>query len=223
MRRQAAAMCGNAHGRAAAFRLSAQAGRQRPRPYVDVTPSHGGFQAGTHVARMANNSRHRESVQPAIEETIMRTLLSFILLAATLAFTTGARASAEHGTADEAVAMVQKVIAHIKANGKEKTLAEVNNLNGQFRDRDLYVTINDLNMKSLAHGANARMQGKDLIDLKDADGKPFMRERLELVKAKGKGWQDYRFVNPVTKQIEHKSMYFERYEDLVINCGIYKN
>jgi signal transduction histidine kinase len=153
----------------------------------------------------------------------MRTLLSFILLAATLAFTTGARASAEHGTADEAVAMVQKVIAHIKANGKEKTLAEVNNLNGQFRDRDLYVTINDLNMKSLAHGANARMQGKDLIDLKDADGKPFMRERLELVKAKGKGWQDYRFVNPVTKQIEHKSMYFERYEDLVINCGIYKN
>ena len=92
----------------------------------------------------------------------------------------------------------------------------------RFRDRDLYVTINDLNARNLAHGANPRMQGKDLIDLKDADGKAFMRERLELARKNGKGWQDYKFVNPVTKLIEPKSMYFERYEDLIINCGIYK-
>lgn len=129
----------------------------------------------------------------------------------------------EHGTADEAVAMVQQVIASIKANGKEKTLAEVNNTtSGKFRDRDLYVTINDLNGKNLAHGANTKMQGKDLIDLKDADGKYFMRERIEMAKTKGKGWQDYKFVNPVSKQIEPKSMYFEKYEDMIINCGIYK-
>lgn len=131
-------------------------------------------------------------------------------------------AAGERGTADEAVAMVQRVIAYMKANGKDKAIAEVNNLNGQFRDRDLYVTINDLHAKTLAHGANAKMQGKDLIDLKDADGKLFMRERLELVKAKGKGWQDYKFVNPVTKQIEPKAMYFEKYEDVIVNCGIYK-
>lgn len=130
---------------------------------------------------------------------------------------------AEHGTADEAVAMVQQVIASIKANGRDKTLAEVNNTtSGKFRDRDLYVTINDLNGKNLAHGVNPKMQGKDLIDLKDADGKYFVRERIELAKTKGKGWQDYKFVNPVSKQIEPKSMYFEKYEDLIINCGIYK-
>ncbi len=131
-------------------------------------------------------------------------------------------AQSSHGTADEAIAMVQKVIASIKANGKEKTFAEINNVQGRFRDRDLYVTINDMNGKNLAHGANAKMQGKDLMDLKDADGKLFVRERLELAKTKGKGWQDYKFVNPVSKQIEQKSMYFEKYEDLVINCGIYK-
>ncbi|MDE2428235.1 MAG: cache domain-containing protein [Burkholderiales bacterium] len=131
-------------------------------------------------------------------------------------------AAAEHGSADEAVAMVQKAIAYMKANGREKTLAEVNNLHGQFRDRDLYITINDLNGKNLAHGANAKMQGKDLIDLKDADGKFFMRERMELAKTKGKGWQDYKFVNPISKKIEQKSMYFEKHEDLIFNCGIYK-
>jgi cytochrome c len=161
------------------------------------------------------------------EGTIMRKLLQLIALAGIIGFTGMAyaaveHAATEHASADEAVAMVQRVIAYIKANGKEKAIAEINNLQGQFRDRDLYVTINDLNMKSLAHGANAKMQGKDLIDLKDADGKFFMRERLDLVKAKSKGWQDYKFVNPVTKQIEQKSTYFERYQDIVINCGIYK-
>jgi cytochrome c len=133
-------------------------------------------------------------------------------------------AANEHATAPEAVAMVQKVIAAIKANGREKTFAEINDVNGgKFRDRDLYVTINDLTGKNLAHGANPKMQGKDLIDLKDGDGKFFVRERLERAKASpGKGWQDYKFVNPVSKQIENKSMYFERYEDIVINAGIYK-
>lgn len=146
------------------------------------------------------------------------------IVVAGLVFLLGASSQAQstHGTAPEAVAMVQKVIASIKANGRDKTFADVNNLQGPFRDRDLYVTINDMNGKNLAHGANAKMQGKDLMDLKDADGKLFVRERMELAKTKGKGWQDYKFVNPVSKQIEQKSMYFEKYEDIVINCGIYK-
>lgn len=152
-------------------------------------------------------------------------MLQFIrafVASAILGFAAAASAAPEHASADDAVNMVKRVIAYMKANGKEKTIQEVNNLKGQFRDRDLYVTINDMNAKTLAHGANAKMQGKDLIDLKDADGKLFMRERLELVKKNGKGWQDYKFVNPTTGQIEPKAMYFERYEDLIVNCGIYK-
>lgn len=152
----------------------------------------------------------------------MRKLIQLILLAAGIGFTQVSLAAGEHGTADDAIAMVKRVIQYMKANGKEKTIAEVNNVNGQFRDRDLYITINNLDMVTLAHGANPKMQGKNLIDLQDADGKYFMRERQQLVKKSGKGWQDYKFVNPVTKQIEPKAMYFERYEDVVINCGIYK-
>lgn len=153
----------------------------------------------------------------------MQTLFRLILLCTSLCALAPASAQTTHGTADEAVALVHKVIEYMKANGRDKTIAEVNNLQStRFRDRDLYVTINDLNGKNLAHGVNARMQGKDLIDLKDADGKAFMRERIELAKTKGKGWQDYKFLNPVSKAIEPKSMYFERYDDLIINCGIYK-
>lgn len=132
-------------------------------------------------------------------------------------------AAAEHGTADEAVAMVHRVAAYMKENGKQKAIDEVNNIHGQFRDRDLYVTINTMQMVTLAHGANPRMQGKNLIELRDADGKYFMKERMEILKTKDKGWQDYKFVNPVTQKIENKAMYFEKHGDVVINCGIYKD
>ena len=145
-----------------------------------------------------------------------------MLVSVSLAFSAQSMAAGEHGTAQEATAMVKKVLTFMKANGKEKTLAEVNNLQGRFRDRDLYITINDLEGKNLAHGANAKMQGKDLIDLKDADGKPFMRERMELAKTKGKGWVDYRYNNPVTKNLEDKSTYLVRSGDLILEAGIYK-
>ena len=50
------------------------------------------------------------------------------------------------------------------------------------------------------------MVGKDLIDLKDVDGKEFVRERVALGKSKPSFWQDYKFTNPVSKKIEPKSI-----------------
>ena len=131
--------------------------------------------------------------------------------------------AAEHGTRDEAVAMVQKAMTYLKQNGREKAFAEINNRQGQFVDRDLYVVVYDMNGKNIAHGGNTKMVGKDLIDMKDVNNKPFMRERIEIVKAKGKGWQDYVFANPASGMMESKSMYIEKFEDLIIGCGIYKS
>lgn len=125
-------------------------------------------------------------------------------------------------TPKEAEAMVKKAITYIKANGKDKAFAEFNNHNGKFTDKDLYVTVYDMNGKCLSHGQNLKMIGKDLSELKDSDGKYFIKERLEAAKSKGKGWQDYKFTNPVTKSIELKSTYFEKYEDMIVACGIYR-
>ncbi|HEX8955808.1 MAG TPA: cache domain-containing protein [Burkholderiaceae bacterium] len=145
---------------------------------------------------------------------------------ATLAFALllGLPALAEdRATPEQAVAMVHRVIADMKSGGKDAVIAEINTLSNKYRDRDLYVTVMDMNGKELAHGSNKKMQGVDLIELKDTDGKSYIKERIELVKSKGKGWQDYKFVNPVTKQIEPKSMYFEKFEDVIVSCGVYKS
>lgn len=134
----------------------------------------------------------------------------------------GVAAAAEFGTPAEAEAMVKKAVAEVKAAGKDKAFAEFSNPKGKFVDRDLYITVYDLSGKCLAHGANAKMIGKDLLDLKDPDGKFFVKERIEIAKAKGGGWQDYKFTNPVTKKVEPKAMYFEKAGDIIVACGAYK-
>ena len=128
----------------------------------------------------------------------------------------------KHGTAAEAEAMVKKAIAMAKAKGNEATFAEINNPKGQFTDRDLYVFVYDMNGKCVAHGQNLKMIGKELIEMKDADGKEFVKERVEIAKTKGSGWQDYKFTDPLTKKIEPKRAYIERHGNLIFGSGIYK-
>jgi cytochrome c len=130
--------------------------------------------------------------------------------------------AAEFGTTAEAEAMVKKAIQLIKAEGKEKAFAEISNPKGKFVDRDLYIFVYDMDGKCVAHGFNQKMIGKELIEIKDSDGKSYVKERVEIAKTKGKGWQDYKFTDPITKKIEPKSAYVERVENLIVGCGVYK-
>lgn len=134
----------------------------------------------------------------------------------------GVHAAGDKATADEATAMVKKGVAYFKANGKEKGNTAVSDKAGQFKDRDLYLTVYGLDGTVHAHGANAKMVGKNLIELKDVDGKEFVKERMELAKTKGTFWQDYKFTNPVSKKIEPKTAYCEKLDDFVICGGVYK-
>jgi len=143
------------------------------------------------------------------------------ILAALFLFSSVAQA-AEFGTKEEAQALVKKAIEFIKANGREKGFAEISNLKGQFVDRDLYVTAYDLQGNCLAHGQKAAMVGKNLLELRDPDGKYFVKERVEMAKTQDSFWQEYKFTNPTSKQIEPKVMYLEKYEDFLVGCGVYK-
>lgn len=152
----------------------------------------------------------------------MNILKSLLIMAAAASFTGSALASNENGTAADAEALVKKGIAYFKANGKEKLITEVTNTKGQFVDRDLYLSIWDAKATVLAHGANPRLNGKNIIDLKDADGKLFMKEVVSKATDAGKGWVDYKWVNPVTKEIQAKSAYFEKVDDMIVSSGYYK-
>lgn len=135
----------------------------------------------------------------------------------------GGAHAAERGTAAEAEAMVKKAVAYVKANGRAKAAEEFTN-GTSFKDRDLYISYFELNGKYLAHGANPKLVGKDLIGLKDPNGKLIVQMFVDLAKTKGKGWTDsYQFRDPLTDKLADKVFYLERIdENTALGVGIYK-
>jgi len=126
-------------------------------------------------------------------------------------------------TPREAEAMVKKGVAFIKATPRDKAMADITDPKGQFVDRELYLTVYKMDGTALAHGSNAKFVGKNLMELRDANGKEHIRERMELAKTKASFWQDFSWVNPVSKKIEPKQMYCERTDDMLVVCGgVYK-
>ena len=96
--------------------------------------------------------------------------------------------------------MVKKAVAFIDEQGTVTGYAEITKKAGRFHDRDLYITVLGIDGRVLAHGANESLIGKVLIDLADADGRMFVRERGELARRHASFWQDYKFMNPVSKK-----------------------
>lgn len=147
----------------------------------------------------------------------------FLGLAAVSLFAAAAGVQAQSkGNEADAVALVKKAVDYMKKNGREKALAEFSNPQGQFIDRDLYIFVIDQKAKMLAHGALPKIIGKDVIEMKDADGGYLFKDMLAATATKQNAWVHYKWPNPVSKNIEAKSTYLERVDDLVIGCGIYK-
>jgi hypothetical protein len=116
-------------------------------------------------------------------------------IAAIAAMSSGAFA-AERATKDEAVAMVRKAVDAIKSEGADKAYAEISDPSGPFVDRELYITVTGPDGTMLANGANKSLIGVNRINTKDADGKPFIKERMELAKDNPSFWQSYNTRTP---------------------------
>lgn len=144
---------------------------------------------------------------------------------AAIAFSMGALFAATAHASDkpeDAIAMVEKGRAYLAKNGAPALIAEINKKNPDFVAGDLYLVVRGMDGTMLAHPVNAKLIGKNMTPLPDADGKLFRQEILDLAKSKGKGWVDYRFNNPVSKEIEKKSTYILRQGDVILESGIYK-
>ena len=149
-------------------------------------------------------------------------VISMVLAFASL-FALAPAGAADKGTQDEAVAMVTKAVALVKAKGREAALAEFNNPKGAFVDRDLYIFVIDKDGVTLANGVNGRLIGKNVMQLKDAEGVYFIKKFIEIGDTKGKGWgPEYKWSNTVTHAMETKQSYVEKVDNLYIGCGVYK-
>lgn len=149
-----------------------------------------------------------------------RMLLTATLLAATLgASTTFAQ---ERGSKDEAKALNDAAIAHIKKVGIDQAAKDFADKN-RWMVKDLYPFVMDFGGVMRYH-LNDKMIGKVMLDVKDASGKEFGKEMLNLAKTKNTGWVDYEWAHPATKKIEDKTAFIQRVPgaDLFVGVGIYR-
>jgi len=148
-------------------------------------------------------------------------VLAVVLALVTVTLPAGA---AEFGTRDEALAMVRRVQQKFKKEGAEAAFQAINGKAPGYADRDLYPFVTELTGLCVANGVTPAVRGKNLLDLKDQDGKFMIQEFVRTASTSpGHGWVDYRWLNPVTKTIEDKSAWIERMGEYFVGVGVYKN
>jgi cytochrome c len=151
--------------------------------------------------------------------------MKLLIAAATmcLAFAASTAIASDEPTAQDAIAMVERGAALIKAKGKDELMKRITAKDPAFFQGSLYLHLRDAKTAvMLAHPVNPALVGKDLIDVPDTNGKKYRREEVELAATKGKGWVDYTYKNPATGKVEPKSTYLLRVDDVLVEAGIYK-
>jgi len=124
---------------------------------------------------------------------------------------------------DEAKTLVKRAAAYVKYQGKQKALAEISTPKGMFDKGELYVFAYDLQGVMIAHPKNPALIGQNLYNAPDSEGKLFRKEIVEKAKSQGSGWVDYIYLNPETHREEHKTTYFQKVDDVIVCCGVYKD
>ncbi len=149
---------------------------------------------------------------------------STVLLAAVAAAFTHTTFAADHCTSAEAKTMADKALAAVKAQGPEKAYAEFSQKdNVAWHNKDCYVFVVKYDGSVGAHGGNAALVGKNVLEMKDADGEPFQKKMIDQAK-KGAGWVDYKWSNPVSKEISPKTTYVLPIagQNALLGVGVYK-
>jgi cytochrome c len=139
-------------------------------------------------------------------------------------FFAGPAQAQDYGTRDEAKAMVLAAVEYVKQVGAEQAFKEFSDkANKNWQKKDLYVFAYTMEGVNVAHGANARLIGKNLLQMKDPEGKLLIKE-LRDTAAQGGGWVEYEWPHPQTKKIESKVSYVRKmlnYEGFV-GVGVYR-
>jgi len=150
----------------------------------------------------------------------MRQAAIFLVLTA-LAISAAPAQAAEISSKEQVVAMVHRVQEKFKNDGLEAAVAAVNDKSTpEFHDRDLYPFIYDMQGICLANGARPAVVGRNLISLKDQDGKYLIQEMVAIASGPGSGWLSYKWPSPVTNKIEDRSAYIEKMGAYFVGVGM---
>lgn len=131
--------------------------------------------------------------------------------------------AAERGSKDEARALNDAAVAHIRKVGLEQAIKDFGSDKARWMPKDLYPFVMDFTGIMRFHISD-KLMGRNALDVKDAAGREFGREMLGVAKAKGNGWIDYEWAHPATKKIEDKTAFVQRVPgaEVFVGVGVYR-
>ncbi len=127
----------------------------------------------------------------------------------------------QQGTADEAVALVQRALTLRQRVSGEAFLRTLTDPNQPYYDRDMYVFVLEASGVYLAFGGNPQRVGTRVQDVPGIAGDALVRD-IVAQGDRGPGWVEYDFRNPVSGQVQAKMSYVQRINEGYLGCGVYK-
>ncbi len=105
-------------------------------------------------------------------------------------------------------------------NAKQQALAQIKSLRYSGSE---YLWVNDMNQVVLMHPIKPQLDGKDLTDLQDPNGKYLFREFVTVVKNDGEGFVDYLWPKPGSEDPVPKISFVKGFQPWgwVIGSGLY--
>lgn len=125
-------------------------------------------------------------------------------------------------TAEQAQALSERAAAHILAAGEKDAFTDFTRRNGGFVEGELFVFCYDRVGLTRANGGNPAFVGRNLLHLKDTDGRAPVALGVKVAFEQGRGWIDFKWPNPATKKIERTSAYVIRTHEVACGVGYYK-
>lgn len=94
-----------------------------------------------------------------------------------------------------------------------------------FMVKDAYIFVIDPNGVDLVNPGFPNLEGRNIMDVKDTQGKQLIREMFTVVHDFGSGWVDYMWPKPGESVSTQKSSYVAKAqlggETLLVGCGVY--
>ena len=122
------------------------------------------------------------------------------------------------------VDMVMQAVAAVEKD-TERAYALFHDPTGPFIAKDAYIYVIDMKGVEVVNPAFPAVEGKLMIDQTDSKGKPFYREMIDMIRAKGSGWINYMWPKPGESISTQKSAFVHAArkgdETVMVGCGVY--
>jgi signal transduction histidine kinase len=117
-----------------------------------------------------------------------------------------------------AVSLTGRAVAHFRAVGRQRALAEFSDRSGAFVAGEAYVFCHAADGTVIAHGGNPALVGRNMMNARDPDGRRPTENLNRIALTEGAGWFEFRWPNPVTKRIQDRVAYILKVDDDTV-CG----